>query len=432
MKTVHSFFLGAAIFGLASCGGGGGSSPAPSPTPPPVSQNQTPVANAGTDQSILEDGDAVLDGLASSDPDGSINTYRWRQTAGPDVSLLFPNNARAVFTGPTVTSVTEFEFELTVTDNQGASATDRIRITVSPDPVDDAEVVTLEIDGKTRVYTLYVPDTFTDDNPAVLLLHGGGGSMRDVLGPDRTTRRWVEIADRDGTLLIIPNGFNSTRDDGLGDDQSWNDLRASNAGTTSDEDDFGFLLTVLDDAETRADYDDDDVFVTGSSNGGIMTMTLLILAPDRFEAGAAFIAALPEEAIPDPSDATPFFMLNGTEDPLILFEGGPVAANGSPTRSVADTVAYWTRVTESVPSTEVFSSLPNTVPDDDCEITVSEFRDDDGDPSFIYYEAIGGGHSIPDPEPPLRSQAVLDLIGNQCREAQGVDLVDQFFQSIDD
>ena len=350
--------LGAAVLCLTACGSGGGESVAPNNPPP---QNQAPIAMAGEDQSIFEDGDAILDGRASSDPDGSIASFRWQQVSGPTVTLQFPNSAQAVFTSPAVNTETVFGFELTVTDNLGATQSDTIRVTVSPDPVDDADIVTIDFDGKTRAYTLYVPSSFVAGNTAVLLLHGGGGSMRNILGPDRTTRRWVEIADRDGTLLIVPNGFNSQSDDGLGDNQSWNDLRTDNAGVISDEDDFGFLLSVLDDAATRFAFDPSDVFVTGSSNGGIMTMTLLILSPERFKAGAAFIASLPEEAVPDPADPTPFFMLNGTDDPLILFEGGPVGVNGSPTRSVDDSVAYWSRVTASDPATEVFTTLPNTV-----------------------------------------------------------------------
>src|SRR6185369_12253241 len=39
--------------------------------------NRTPVANAGSDQSVFTGGTATLSGAASSDPDGDTLTYQW-------------------------------------------------------------------------------------------------------------------------------------------------------------------------------------------------------------------------------------------------------------------------------------------------------------------------------------------------------------------
>lgn len=418
------------IIAFAGCSGGGGGSSS-TPAPPPAPQNTAPVANAGADQTAIEDQTVFLDGSESSDADGTIATFRWTQTGGPDVPLGNADTAAARFVSPEVDTDTVLSFELTVTDNDGATARDTTNVTVGPDPVDDAEVVAFAFDGKPRAYTLYTPDSFVAGNPAFFVLHGGGQSMRRILAPDTATRRWVELADREGALLIVPNGFNNGAGSGLGDNQSWNDIRVDNAGVTSSEDDAGFLVAVLDDAAARADFDTGEVYIAGSSNGGIMTMTMLIQFPERFAAGAAFIAALPEESVPDPAQPTPFFMLNGTDDPLILFDGGPVGANGSPTRSVNDTIDYWVRVTGSDPGTEFFMSLPNNDTTDNCEITVSEYSDGPGgSPTFIYYEAVGGGHNIPDPTPPSFSEDALDLIGNVCRDAHGVDLAVDFFNGL--
>lgn len=415
---------------ISACSGGGGGA-APASPPPPVQQNTAPVANAGVDRTAIEGQTVFLEGSDSSDADGTIATFRWTQSGGPDVSLDDANSASLRFVSPEVDTDTVLSFDLTVTDNEGATANDTASVTVSPDPIDDAEVVAFAFDGKPRAYTLYTPDSFVAGNPVFFVLHGGGQSMRRILAPDTATRRWVELADREGALLIVPNGFNNGTASGLGDNQSWNDIRIDNARATSSEDDAGFLVAVLEDAASRADFDTRQVYISGSSNGGIMTMTMLIQFPERFAAGAAFIAALPEEDVPDPAEPTPFFMLNGTDDSLILFGGGPVGENGSPTRSVADTIDYWVRVTGSDPNTEFFMSLPNNDLTDNCEITVSEYSDTPGgSPTFIYYEAVGGGHNIPDQTPPPFSQDVLDLIGNVCRDAHGADLAVDFFNAL--
>ncbi len=95
--------------------------------------NQPPVANAGTDQTITLPTNTVnLNGSASSDPDGTISTYAWAKISGP-ASATIANPGQAT---TAVNSLVQgvYEFQLTVTDNSGASAKDTVRITVNPAP----------------------------------------------------------------------------------------------------------------------------------------------------------------------------------------------------------------------------------------------------------------------------------------------------------
>lgn len=96
---------------------------------------QAPVANAGPDQTVGF-GDAVnLDGSQSFDPDGHSITYRWSQTAGPDVtggSGTF-TGATPSFTAPSAN--TTIGFDLVVNDGTSSSAPDAVRILVSGDDV---------------------------------------------------------------------------------------------------------------------------------------------------------------------------------------------------------------------------------------------------------------------------------------------------------
>lgn len=94
-------------------------------TPPPG--NQPPVADAGADRSAADDDgngteDILLDGGASSDPDGTIASWSWSE-GGSELG-----------TGPTPVVLLGVGFHtitLTVTDDDGAQDTDTVVVTVA-------------------------------------------------------------------------------------------------------------------------------------------------------------------------------------------------------------------------------------------------------------------------------------------------------------
>lgn len=94
--------------------------------------NVAPVATAGTDASItLPVATVTLDGSGSTDTDGTIASYAWTQASGPVTSAI----ASATTAKPVVTKLSTagtYVFKLTVTDNDGATATDQVTITVKP------------------------------------------------------------------------------------------------------------------------------------------------------------------------------------------------------------------------------------------------------------------------------------------------------------
>ena len=79
--------------------------------PPP---NRSPVANAGSDQTVHVGDKVTLDGSGSTDSDGNIASYSWMQTTGPAVTLSDANVASPTFTAPSVSSDTELKFSLEV------------------------------------------------------------------------------------------------------------------------------------------------------------------------------------------------------------------------------------------------------------------------------------------------------------------------------
>lgn len=92
--------------------------------------NISPVANAGSDQTItVPSGEVLLFGADSEDPDGTISTYVWTKVEGPEsYNILLPNQANTLVTG---LNGGRYKFRLTITDNNGATHYDEVTVIVN-------------------------------------------------------------------------------------------------------------------------------------------------------------------------------------------------------------------------------------------------------------------------------------------------------------
>ena len=115
--------------------------------------NQAPVANAGTDKAItLPVKTATLNG-SGTDADGSISTYAWTKISGPSSGTIGTANAATTTINNLVQGV--YQYQLTVTDNKGATGKDTVKVTVNS-AVNQAPVANA---GTDKVITLPVKTT---------------------------------------------------------------------------------------------------------------------------------------------------------------------------------------------------------------------------------------------------------------------------------
>ena len=147
--------------------------------------NDAPTAHAGDDQTVAEGDAVILDGSASSGPEGATLTYDWTQTApdsgeGSAVTLDTIDPRKPKFIAPELSATTTLTFSLTVGDGTQDSTADTVDITVTAD--NDAP-------------TAHAGGNQTVDEGDPVTLNGSGSS--DPEGAD-LTYAWTQTAPDSG------------------------------------------------------------------------------------------------------------------------------------------------------------------------------------------------------------------------------------------
>jgi hypothetical protein len=93
-----------------------------------VTVNVAPTANAGIDQTITLPTNSVTLSGSGTDTDGTISSYSWTKISGGTATITSPTSASTTITGLVAGT---YVFQLQVTDNNGATATDTVQITVN-------------------------------------------------------------------------------------------------------------------------------------------------------------------------------------------------------------------------------------------------------------------------------------------------------------
>ena len=94
----------------------------------PQTGNKRPVANAGIDQVITLPADNIVLSGSGTDADGNIEGYNWRIVSGPSSFTIVHPNLPVTELKDLIKGVYVFEFE--VTDNDGLTAIDIVKITL--------------------------------------------------------------------------------------------------------------------------------------------------------------------------------------------------------------------------------------------------------------------------------------------------------------
>jgi polyhydroxybutyrate depolymerase len=289
---------------------------------------------------------------------------------------------------------------------------------------------TMDVAGAERWYRYYVPSNAPSRPPVVVLLHGGKLSMRKMFESKvGGARGWRTLAEKEGFILVTPNGTQPKSGDTRGDDQMWNDLRSADAGRQSTSDDVRFISDLLDWAAATLHTDPRRAYVTGASNGGMMTYRLLVEIPERFAAAATFIATMPADLprIKKPAQPVPLLISHGTKDPIIKWDGGNVPG-GMRMASSADTLAWWIQANHANAEGEATEALPDTDPEDRCLIYRTLYPALDGGAPVLFYKVEGGSHAMPSREHTFRKGPIITRTMGLARDVEGAEIAWEFMK----
>ncbi|MFW1677639.1 PKD domain-containing protein [Pontibacter sp. JAM-7] len=155
-----------------------------------VSDNQAPLAAAGSDQTLSQNSLAILDGSLSQDPDGDSISYLWQQIQGPLVSLSDSSSSQPTFTTPILAAgeAATLTFSLTVTDEHGLSSSDTVTVFLQANQAPAANAGTNQTVKQGSTVLLDASDSMDSDGSIVSYQWLQTSSSTVILSADNQSR----------------------------------------------------------------------------------------------------------------------------------------------------------------------------------------------------------------------------------------------------
>ena len=219
--------------------------------------------------------------------------------------------------------------------------------------------------------------------PVVIILHGGMGSAEQM----RVSSGFDPVARKNGFMAVYAEGTEFGTVEGR---HAWNTghlLRRQ----VRDADDIAYLDRLIDALIAEHGADPTRIFMTGGSNGGMMTFVYAVQRSERLAAIAPVVASMFSfDAMP--KAPLPILMINGAKDDEVPLSGGmsgnPLvrAAQATPFKPVRDVVDFWVKANKSKP--EPVTAVAGSV-------TTKTYAAGDGGAVTEFVLDSDGGHGWP-------------------------------------
>ncbi|HEX8925738.1 MAG TPA: alpha/beta fold hydrolase [Terriglobales bacterium] len=271
---------------------------------------------------------------------------------------------------------------------------------------------TVNVNGVRRQYLLHVPaNVGSAPAPLVIALHGGGGNGKSM----ERYSRFDAVADREKFVVAYPDGL----------DRGWNDGRGE---IRHSADDVAFIAALIDDISGLMKVDSKRVYVTGISNGGMMSNRVACELSDRVAAVALVASSAGSDAMKTCRARHPigYLLIAGTTDPIVPYSGGTVRILRGRSRGevigAEPTIRFWAKANAcaGAPTLRSLADQDN----DGTSVIISEYNG--CAMPTVLYRIEGGGHTWPSSRPYLPKS----IIGNTSTQIDATEVIWKFFSKV--
>jgi len=271
-------------------------------------------------------------------------------------------------------------------------------------PMPGTEVWQITVNGTPRTLLVHPPSGAGENLPVLLAFHGGYGTASGM----EQTYGITPLADGEGFIAVYPQGI----------DRHWNDGRED----PGDISDVQFVEAVMDSLLRRFSIDEGRIYATGMSNGAIFCHFLADRMPGILAGIAPVCGGIADPGYHwfDPEYPLDVVIIQGTEDPLVPYEGGDIGFRGGKggVLATSEALQIWRTVNDCTENPSV-SRMPDLAADG-CSAELYLYT---GICDLLLVRIESGGHAWPGGEQYLPER----VIGRVCEDFRGEDLIWRFF-----
>ena len=256
---------------------------------------------------------------------------------------------------------------------------------------------TIKVDEMNRRYALYIPRNLGNQPvPLVIELGGGHVKIEDMTGQKAHKsphKLWMNLADSEKFIVVYVEGL-----DGEKGRPTWNDCREDFV-LNSGADDVKFISNLIDEMTVNYKIDTNRIYASGPSNGGMMSLRLVMELSHKIAAVASVIGAMPVYSeCKVPTNPISVLFMNGSNDNYVPYEGGiigdPPNPNHGKVLSTEASVKYWVdfNQTRVIPQIHTFPDLDKK---DGGNVIKYTYSNGLQGTEVVLFQVNGGGHSAP-------------------------------------
>jgi polyhydroxybutyrate depolymerase len=285
----------------------------------------------------------------------------------------------------------------------------------------------IDVDNISRTYTVHLPKGYDAQQhyPVVILFHGRTQDADDI----KRITHFNQLADKVGIIAIYPSAAQGQWNIGVRSEQPSNGMQRRGFGRrggwggypggggggggypgggqgggqngegsegrnrAEPPDDVAFLNQMLDQLPMKYSVDVHRTYAAGLGDGGFMALRVGCSMADRVAAIAAVGANYPKTMICLPSRPIAAIFIDGTDDPLVPYNGGTYKARRFPVLSAEDSAKTWAKfdrcgekpAQDKIPPQQKGGKETKTYTYNGCQ----------GDAQVVLYSVKDGGNTWP-------------------------------------